>query len=90
MIKILSKEDSFFLLQRKFFSLKEKKVIDLCHRDRRYPAIVISVDRERSSFRVLPLDEAGVEAFLDKRFPEEVEVIVPKTADEVHPMWNEV
>jgi hypothetical protein len=90
MIKVLSKEESFFLLQRKFVELKEKDVIDLCYRDRRYPAIVVSVDREANSFRVLPLDESGVADVLEKKLPEEVEVIIPRTAEEVHPMWNKV
>jgi hypothetical protein len=90
MLKVLSKEESFLLLRRKFVALREKKVIDLCHQGRRYPAIVVSIDRQDNSFRVLRLDEEGVDAVLRKTLPDEVEVRIPETADEVHPIWNEI
>ena len=78
------------LLSRKFVALSENKVIDLCYDNRRYPAIVVSVDREAGSFSVLPLDEKGVLAVLDRRLPEEITVKVPDNPEEAHPMWNEI
>ena len=89
MLKVLSKEESFLLLRRKFVALRDKRVIDLCNQGRKYPAIVTSVDREGKSFRVIPLDEKGIDDVLGGRLPEEVVVKIPETADEVHPMWNE-
>ena len=93
MMKILTKEESFMLLQRKFAELKEFDVIDLCYKDERYPAIVSHVDHPARSFRVLPMKREVVEDLIKfglTNLEDFVKVQLPDDPSHVHPMWNKI
>ena len=89
-MRVLSKEESFALVMVKFKNLKVKKVIDICYMDRRYPAIVFSIDSSNNTFQVIPLDDNGVDDVLSGRLPKPILIIIPKGAESVHPIWNEI
>lgn len=90
MLRVLSKEEAFCLLNRKFEVLKEKVVIDVCYEDIRLPAIVLSIDKNKRSFTILPLDKEGIETMLSGGLPEPVTISLPSSPDVEHPCWNEV
>lgn len=90
MLKILSKEEAFCLLNRKFDVLKEKTVIDVCYDHIRLPAIVLSIDKNQRSFIILPLNREGIDTMLSGGRPESVTIKLPLSPDIPHPCWNEI
>jgi hypothetical protein len=93
MIKILSREESFALLNKKFKELQVNDVIDLTHDGLRYPAIVFNVYQRIRAFDVLPLTAENTDKLMrgnaDGWLLGSIRVILlPDSADKVHPMWN--
>lgn len=90
MLKILTDEEAFFMMNQKFSKLKANSIIDLCHNDRRMAAIVVSIDNNNRSFDFLPLDDTGVRAVLSGKLPEVKTVHLSSDPKQVRPMWNDV
>jgi hypothetical protein len=92
MLYTLSKEESFKLLNKKFYELKVFEVLDLCHDNSRFPCFVLSIDVDKREFSVVPINEDFVRDVVKGRSPDiyfkQITVTLPDNAEEVHPMWN--
>lgn len=90
----MSPKEAFAILEAKFAKLKPHDLIELCHKDEKYPAIVADVDHARRNFEVIKIDAHLREALAQGEAPcnglvREV-VKVPSKPSEIHPMWNVV
>lgn len=86
--KVLTKDEAFDLLHAKFKNLKPWEIIELCHDGRRFPAIVTGISWEDKQFYVIELTPKIVDQVLLRHHDEEIEVSLPDSPDEPHPMWN--
>lgn len=96
MLRVLSKEESFALLNKKFDELEIDDVIDLAYENRRYPAIVFNIYRDIRGFDVLPLTAENTHALVQGNVDAQwlmnnlKIVMLPNVADQIHPMWNKI
>jgi len=88
MPKVLTKDEAFELLNAKFDNLKPWEIIELCHDGRRFPAIVSGILRQERKFWVVELTPEIIDQILVRHHDQEIEVPLPESADETHPMWN--
>ena len=93
MLEVLSKDESFQLLRRRFEELKPLDVIELCDNGRRFRAVV--AEKVSDGFFVVELTDAILSDVVygppeDVRWdpPPRIEVVVPDDPDVQHPMWN--
>lgn len=93
MLRVLSKQESFDLMESQFAKLKPFQVIDLCYKNRRFPAIVYEIYAR--SFSVVPLNETNIRMMFMKEGyasdwagKQENRIFLPDSPDKAHPMWN--
>lgn len=94
MLKVLSKEESFHALERNFSELTEYDIIDLCHEDERFPAVVVSVDYAGRSFEAVRLTKTLMVSLMSGSVSPApiptITVSIPPEPSERHPGWNVV
>lgn len=87
-MKSLTKEESFQIMTLKFAQLRVHQIIDLCHDNERFPALILEVDHLKRTFSYLRLDKMTSKIAQQADEENTKTVLLPSVASEVHPMWN--
>jgi hypothetical protein len=91
-VLVLTNEEGFMMMETQFGRLREGDLIDLCHDDERYAAIVRSVSPPERSFRVVPIRKDDVFRILEGNWSPGGDVVVrlPDDPASTRPMWNKI
>ena len=90
---LISSDQSHESMERKFAALKTYDIIELCYENKKFPAIVYTVNHSERNFTILKLDKSVVKD-LCKGFGlgftnvESIVVEIPSKPQKVHPNWN--
>lgn len=92
MLRVLSKEESFKMMEESFAKLQKYMVIDLFNDGSRMPCVVFDIDTLGRKFWVYPLTREVCSLLCeDGLLPvcsPPIEVVLPDTSDVEHPGWN--
>jgi hypothetical protein len=93
MLMVLSKEQVFRHMEKCFSKMRPFDVIELCHENSKFAAIVMGVDHASRSFSVLPLrsrhDVCNLLA-AGQILPNQLWIRIPEAPCDVMPLWNAV
>lgn len=90
MSQVLTQEQSFLMMEKRFAALREHDVIDLCWQDSRFPAVVTEINLVEKSFKVVSLGKQAIRSVLAGEQQEPIVVQLPSAPSDRHPAWSVV
>lgn len=91
-MRILTSEESFDMMQAKFNQLNVNDLIDLCYDNRRYAALVISINKDQRYFRAYRVDAEAIRRIASgSPLPDSCDIVtvfLPPSPCNIHPQWN--
>lgn len=93
MMRVLSKEQAFRHMEECFSKMQPFDIVELCHQNRKFAAIVMGIDHVSRSFSVLPLrSRHDVSNLLATTpiWPNQLGIRIPDKPCDVMPLWNTV
>ena len=89
MMRVLTDEEAFLLMNESFAKLSRSDVLDLYYKNKHFAAIVTHVDQANKFFFVIPLTRENVGKIIrGKETTGSITVQLPTRPQDQRPCWN--